>query len=137
MMKREDYPILLSLQQAARKIGKSEKTLRRWIHDGKLPAQLHPVGGYLIKREDLAVVTSHVTKEWQEQGDLAHINLEILLQATAIKELREIVWTQQHEIEELQAKVKKLTPKKQAPGKSRTTGTRTTRRKKTDVEDLW
>ncbi len=137
MMKREDYPILLSLQQAARKIGKSEKTLRRWIHDGKLQAQLHPVGGYLIKREDLATVTPHVTKEWQEQGDLAHINLEILLQANAIKELREIVWTQQQDIEELQAQVKKLTPKKKAPGRSRTTSTRTTRRKKTDFEDLW
>lgn len=137
MMKREDYPILLSLQQAARKIGKSEKTLRRWIQSGKLKAELHPVGGYMIKREDLAAVTPHVTKEWQEQGDLAHINLEIILQANAIKELREVIWKQQIDIEDLQTQVKKLTPKKKAPTRKRTTGTRTTRRRKTNLEDLW
>src|SRR5260370_38179865 len=56
----EDYPILLSIQQAARKIGKSEKTIRRWIKDGKLKAE-NRGGGYLIKREDLEAVTKHVT----------------------------------------------------------------------------
>src|SRR5260370_39479152 len=118
----EDYPILLSIQQAARKIGKSEKTIRRWIKDGKLPAE-NRGGGYLIKREDLEAVTKHVTKEWQEQGDLAHINLEIILQASAIKELREVIYQQQMDIEELQAQVKKLQPKK-TPAAKRKTSTR-------------
>ena len=31
-----EYPILLTLQQVAKRSGKSEKTLRRWIKDGKL-----------------------------------------------------------------------------------------------------
>jgi predicted site-specific integrase-resolvase len=31
-----EYPILLTLQQAAKRSGKSEKTLRRWIKEGKL-----------------------------------------------------------------------------------------------------
>jgi excisionase family DNA binding protein len=48
-MLQEDYPLLLSIQQAAKKIGKSEKTIRRWIHDGKLQAE-NRGGGYLIKR---------------------------------------------------------------------------------------
>src|SRR5258708_39091386 len=58
MMKREDYPILLSIQQAARKIGKSEKTIRRWIKDVKLNAE-NPGRGYLIKRQDMEAVTTH------------------------------------------------------------------------------
>ncbi len=52
----EDYPILLSIQQAARKVGKSEKTIRRWIAAGKLKADNRGAGGYLIKREDLAAL---------------------------------------------------------------------------------
>ena len=73
----QDYPILLSPQQASRKIGKSEKTIYRWIQSGKLPAEKHGGGGYLIKREDLAAVDKHVTKEWHEQSKLA--NLELLV----------------------------------------------------------
>src|SRR5689334_12152271 len=99
MMPREDYPILLSIQQASRKIGKSEKTLRRWIKDGKLKADKHRGGGYLIKREDLAAVDKHVTKEWQEQSDLSYLNLEVTVQASAINELRAVIWQQQQDIE--------------------------------------
>lgn len=50
----EDFPRLLTVQQAARKSGKSEKTIYRWINDGKLAAdQPDGSGGaYLIKREE-------------------------------------------------------------------------------------
>lgn len=133
----DDYPILLSIQQAARKIGKSEKTIRRWIHDGKLQAEKHGAGGYLIKREDVAALTKHVTKEWQEQSDLAHIRLQYSLLEGQVEHLKLLVDAQQYEIEELQRQVKKLTPKK-SPARKKTTGmarARTNRRKRD--EDLW
>lgn len=132
----EDYPILLSIQQAARKTGKSEKTIRRWIHDGKLPAEKHPVGGYLIKREDVTAQTKHVTKEWQEESDLAHIRLQYSLLESQVEHLKLLVDAQQYEIEDLQRQVKKLTPK--APARKKTTSTtrvRTSRRKRD--EDIW
>lgn len=131
----EDYPILLSVQQAARKIGKSEKTILRWIHSNKLPATKCGSGGYLIKREDVTKLTPHVTKEWQEQSDLAHIRLQYSLLESQVEYLRALVDAQQGEIEELQRQVKKLTPKK-APARKKTTTTRTTRRKK-DEDSFW
>lgn len=132
----EDYPILLSIQQAAQKIGKSEKTIRRWIHDGKLAAENHG-GGYLIKREDVTALTKHVTKEWQEQSDLAHIRLQYSILEGQVEHLKLLVNAQQYEIEDLQRQVKKLTPKK-APARKKTTSAtraRTSRRKRD--EDLW
>src|ERR1700692_2984385 len=129
----EDYPILLSVQQAAKKIGKSEKTIRRWIHDGKLQAE-NRGGGYLIKREDLTALTKHVTKEWQEQSDLAAIRLQLSLMESQVDYLRVLVDAQQGEVEELQRQIKKLTPKKPTPRK-KASSTRTTRRKRND--DLW
>jgi excisionase family DNA binding protein len=134
----EDYPILLSIQQAARKIGKSEKTIRRWIHDGKLEAMKLDSGGYLIRREDVTKLTPHVTKEWQEQSDLAHIRLQYSILEGQVEQLKLLVDAQQYEIEDLQRQVKKLTPKKPAAKKrtSSTTRTRTSRRKR-DSDDLW
>ena len=134
-MLNEDYPILLSIQQAARKIGKSEKTIRRWIHDGKLQAQKLGSGGYLIKREDLTTLIPHVTKEWQEQSDLAHIRFQYSLLESQVEQLKILVDAQQYEIEDLQRQVKKLTPKK-APARKKTGATRTTRRKKDD-DSFW
>jgi excisionase family DNA binding protein len=119
----EDYPILLSIQQAARKIGKSEKTIRRWIAAGKLKADNRGAGGYLIKREDLAALTPHVTKEWHEQSELATIRLQVSIMEGQIEYLRALADMQQGEIEELQRQVKKLLPKP-APRK------KTTRRKR-------
>jgi len=130
----EDYPLLLSIQQAARKIGKSEKTIRRWIQSDKLPAKKLDSGEYLIKREDLAALTPHVTKEWQEQSELATIRLQVSIMEGQMNLLRVLVDAQQGEIEDLQRQVKKLTPKK-APVKKKTTTRTTTRHQRN--EDLW
>ena len=130
----EDYPILLSIQQAARKVGKSEKTIRRWIQSDKLQAKKLDSGEYLIKREDLTALTPHVTKEWQEQSELATIRLQVSLLEGQVNYLRVLVDAQQGEIEELQRQVKKLLPKK-APAKKRTPTTRTVRRK--NDEPFW
>jgi len=134
-MLNEDYPILLSIQQAARKIGKSEKTIRRWIHDGKLQAQKLGSGGYLIKRAGLSTHMPHVTKEWQEQRGLAHSRFQYSLLESQVEQLKILVDAQQYEIEDLQRQVKKLTPKK-APARKKTGATRTTRRKKDD-DSFW
>src|SRR5258708_3221654 len=104
MMKREDYPILLSIQQAARKIGKSEKTIRRWMKDGKLKAA-NRGGGYLMKREDLAALDKRVTKEWQEGSELAHIRLQVSIMEGQVEYLHALVDEQQGEIEDLQHQV--------------------------------
>ncbi len=130
----QDYPILLSIQQAARKIGKSEKTIRRWIKEGKLKAE-NRGGGYLIRRDDLAALDIHVTKEWQEQSELAHIRLQLSLMESQVNYLRGLVDAQQGEIEDLQRQVKKLTPKK-APVRKKTPSSRTSRLKR-DENDLW
>jgi excisionase family DNA binding protein len=130
-MLQEDYPLLLSIQQAAKKIGKSEKTIRRWIHDGKLQAE-NRGGGYLIKREDLIALTRHVTKEWQEQSDLSHIKLQQAILEGQVEQLKMIVDAQQYEIEELQRQVKKLAPAKKPAPKKKTTSSRTTRHKRDD-----
>lgn len=135
-MLEEEYPILLSIQQAARKVGKSEKTIRRWIASGKLQATKHGAGGYLIKREDLTALTKHVTKEWQEGSELGHIRLQVSMMEGQMNYLQLLVDAQQGEIEELQRQAKKLTPKpaKKAPAR-KTTSARTSRRKRS--EDLW
>jgi excisionase family DNA binding protein len=133
----EEYPLLLSIQQAARKVGKSEKTIRRWIHDGKLQAMKLDSGGYLIKKEELAALTPHITKEWQEQSDLSHIRLQYELLSSQVEHLKLLIDAQQNEIEDLQEQLAKLTPKKKAPARKRTSTTRarTSRRKRDD--DLW
>lgn len=113
-----DYPLLLTVQQAAKKVGKSEKTIRRWIQSGRLEAE-QPGGVYLIKREALTALTPHVTKEWQESSDLSHIRLQYTVLENQVQYLRLLVDAQQHEIEDLQRQVKKLTPKKATTRKKR------------------
>ena len=135
-MLNEDYPILLSIQQAARKVGKSDKTIRRWIHEGKLQATKHGAGGYLIKREDLAALTKHVTKEWQEQSELSAIRLQLSILEGQVDYLRELVDAQQGKIEELQRQLKKVTPKK-APAKKKTSIARTRRKRDEDDLSFW
>src|SRR5689334_7087092 len=100
----QDYPILLTIQQAAKKVGKSEKTIRRWIHAGKLQAEDRG-GGYLIKREDLAEVSPHVTKEWHEQSKLADLELRVLLLEGQNEKLRGAFRAQQRDIDALQTQV--------------------------------
>lgn len=134
-MLNEDYPILLSIQQAAKKIGKSEKTIRRWIHEGKLQAE-NRGGGYLIKREDLAALTKHVTKEWQEQSDLSKIRFQLSSLESQVDYLRVLVDAQQGEIEALQRQVEKLTPKRKTPTRKKPSTTTRPRRRKPD-DDLW
>jgi excisionase family DNA binding protein len=134
---KEDFPRLLSVQQAARKSGKSEKTIRRWIKDGKLAAEQSggPSGVYLIKREDLEAVIPHVTKEWQEQSNKSALHLQVVMLEAAVEELQELVADQARDIDLLQEQVKKLQPKpKKKPAARRTSSTRT-RRKTTD--DFW
>jgi excisionase family DNA binding protein len=61
---------LLTLQQAARKVAKSEKSLRRWIQSGKLRASKSG-GCYLINPDDLDAVLSYSSPEWQMKEQLA------------------------------------------------------------------
>ena len=54
-MSRGEY---LSPDQVARALGGlvTAETVRRWIHEGKLPACRTPGGRFLIFREDIALV---------------------------------------------------------------------------------
>lgn len=94
----------LTLQQASRKIGKSEKTLRSWIKKGKLQAELQGQV-YKIKPEDLDDVTTTVSKEW---NDTARVD-EMQNRITAL-ELN--IMDCAHAIDDLQKAVKKLQPKR-------------------------
>lgn len=133
----EDFPRLLTVQQAARKSGKAEKTIYRWINDGKLVAEQPggSGGAYLIKREDLEAVIPQVTKEWQEQSNKSQLHFQVAMLEAAVEELQELVRDQERDIEQLAEQVKKLQPKpKKKPTTRRTSSTRT-RRKTTD--DFW
>jgi len=133
----EDFPRLLTVQRAARKSGKSEKTIRRWIKDGKLAAQQPggPSGVYLIKREDLEAVIPHVTKEWQAQTDKSALHLQVTMLESKVEELQELAYEQARDIELLQEQVRKLQPKPKKKPTTRRTSTTRTRRKTTD--DYW
>lgn len=119
----EDFPCLLTVQQAARKSGKAEKTIYRWITNGKLMAQQPdgPGGAYLIKREDLEAVIPHVTKEWQERANKNELQFRVTMLEAVVEELHYLVADQARDIELLQEQVKKLQPKP----KKRTTTRRT------------
>ncbi|MBO0781662.1 MAG: helix-turn-helix domain-containing protein, partial [Ktedonobacteraceae bacterium] len=108
----EDYPILLTVQQAARKCGKSEKTMYRWIESGKLQATKHAGGGWLIKREDLAAVTDHVTVEWENNSRLLNQDFRIAMLESSVEDLRARISTQERTIARLERQVKQLQPKK-------------------------
>lgn len=133
----EDFPRLLTVQQAARKSGKSEKTIRRWIKEGKLAAEQPggPSGVYLIKREDLESVMPHVTKEWQEQSNKSRLHFQVAMLESAVEELQELVSDQARDIEQLQEQVKKLQPKPKKKPATRRASSARTRRKTTD--DFW
>ncbi len=129
-----EYPILLTLQQAAKRSGKSEKTLRRWIKDGKLTTyhgdERKPGDPYMIFPKDLDVVTGgDKTKEWQVEQEVADLRMRVVMLESMVEELQGAVRAQQYDIEDLQVQVKKLQPKKTTTAK-RKTPTRTTRRKK-------
>jgi excisionase family DNA binding protein len=133
----QDSPLLLTLRQAAQKSGKSEKTIRRWIKEGRLAAEQPggPTGIYVIKREDLEKVIPHVTKEWQAQSDRSAFQLQISILESKVEELQELVWEQGHDIELLQEQVKKLQPKPKKKPATRRASTTRSRRKTTD--DFW
>jgi len=63
---------LLTLQQASRRVAKSEKSLRRWIQSGKLRASKSG-DRYLINPDDLDAVLSYSSPEWQMKEQLADI----------------------------------------------------------------
>lgn len=60
---------MITVPEAARKIGRNPETIRRWIREGKLPA--HKVGTqHLIDEHDLETVHGNGTvplpEEWKE-----------------------------------------------------------------------
>lgn len=42
----------LTISQAAKKIGVSSETLRRWDKTGKFPSQRHPINNYRVYNEE-------------------------------------------------------------------------------------
>ena len=44
----EDLPEILTIKDAARVLGVSEPTLRRWDEQGKFRARRHPINGYRL-----------------------------------------------------------------------------------------
>ncbi|SRR6266567_729122 len=132
-----EYPILLTLQQAAKRSGKSEKTLRRWIKDKKLITyhgdERKPGDPYMIFPKDLDAATGgDKTKEWQVEQELGDLRMRVVMLESMVEELQGTVRSQQYDIEELQAQVKKLQPKKPATRKRKAP----TRRKR-DPLDLF
>jgi len=130
-----EYPILLTLQQAAKRSGKSEKTLRRWIKDGKLTTyhgdERKPGDPYMIFPKDLDVVTGgDKTKEWQVEQEVADLRMRVVMLESMVEELQGAVRAQQYDIEDLEAQVKKLQPKKPATRKRKTT----TKRKRSPLD---
>ncbi len=71
------YPILLTLQQAAKRSGKSEKTLRRWIKDKKLTTyhgdERKPGDPYI------AATGGDKTKEWQIEQEIADLRMRVVM----------------------------------------------------------
>src|SRR2546423_10992988 len=132
-----EYPILLTLQQAAKRSGKSEKTLRRWIKDKKLVTyrneERKPGDPYMIFPKDLDTATGgDKTKEWQVEQEVADLRMRVVMLESMVEELQYQVRNQVHMVEDLGAQIKKLQLKKPATKKRKTS----TRRKK-DPLDLF
>jgi uncharacterized coiled-coil protein SlyX len=130
-----EYPILLTLQQAAKRSGKSEKTLRRWIKDGKLTTyhgdERKPGDPYMIFPKDLDAATGgDKTKEWQVEQEIADLRMRVVMLESMVEELQGAVRAQQYDIEDLQIQVKKLQPKKTTTRKHKTP----TRRKRNPLD---
>jgi hypothetical protein len=120
-----EYPILLTLQQAAKRSGKSEKTLRRWIKDGKLITyhgdERKPGDPYMIFPKDLDAATGgDKTQEWQVEQEVADLRMRVVMLESIVEELQYQMHDQVHMIEDLGAQVKKLQPKKPATRKRKT-----------------
>ncbi len=47
-MKGEDDSAIITIKEAARLLGVSEPTLRRWDEQGKFVARRHPINGYRL-----------------------------------------------------------------------------------------
>ena len=128
----------LTLQQAVKRSGKSEKTLRRWIASGRLVA--HKAGGkaadpYLIKPTDLDAATGNeTTGEWQLEKQVSSLGTRLLMLESEVEELRDLVESQALIIEELKRQRSAPPPaKKKTTTTRRKTGTtRVTRRKPLD-----
>lgn len=76
---------LLTLRQAAKKTGKSEKTLRRWILAGKLRASKSG-DRYLLTPDDLEIFSPLDSIEWQLRAQVTDLQ-ERLSKVEAILEL--------------------------------------------------
>src|SRR6266699_1566996 len=121
-----EYPILLTHQQAAKRTGKSEKTLRRWIKDGKLITfhgdERKAGDPYMIFPKELDTATGgDKTKEWQIEQEVADLRMRVVILETTVEELQYQVHDQVHMIEDLGTQVKSLQPKKPATRKRKTT----------------
>lgn len=88
---------ILTVSQAAKMVGKNDKTIRRWIKNEKLKAEKNG-RSYQIKTADLERVTKLVSKEWRTGSEIAELRTEV-------RELR-------RDMTELQKLVKKLLPKR-------------------------
>ena len=92
-----DIQQILTVSQAAKMIGKNDKTIRRWIKKEKLKAEKDG-RSYQIKTSDLEQVTKLVSKEWRTGSEIAELRMEV-------DKLR-------HDLTDLQKIVKKLQPKR-------------------------
>jgi excisionase family DNA binding protein len=96
---------LLTLQQAAKYSGKSEKTLRRWISSGKLAARKvgdKPADPYQIDPKDLDTATNGYTAaDWDEKQRITNLLMRIeVLEETQVQ-LQDQLRNQAQMIEEL------------------------------------
>ena len=92
-----DNSQILTVSQAVKQTGKSDKTIRRWIKNEKLKAEKDG-RSYQIKNSDLERVTKLVSKEWRTGSEMAELRMEI-------DELR-------RDMTEVQKLIKKLLPKR-------------------------
>jgi excisionase family DNA binding protein len=111
----------LTLTQAAEQLGISTRTLRRWIHDGKLRAELRPGPygqQYLVPTGELsALQVARDVERMQREADLATLSAllgsylsereeDLQQSVTSLQEqvldvLRQIVQTQESILSEL------------------------------------
>jgi hypothetical protein len=124
----------LTLQQAARRSGKSEKTLRRWIASGKLVARKvgeKPADPYLVDLKDLKRATGE-TKEWQIEQVVVDLQLHVEILEAMLEEVQGQLRNQARVIEELKRQRSVPVVKKKATA-TRQRKTSTTRRMPLDT----
>jgi Helix-turn-helix domain len=103
---------LLSRGQAAKRVGRSETTIHRWIQLGRLPVQKAASGGYLIDPADLDAVLAKTTAT-RLASQVADIPLEVRAQvlvrfhehlqrvARALEQTSDVVRAYAHKLTEL------------------------------------